>query len=700
MRNKDIMTSSLRLLKPDQTIKEAVDLFYQYKIDGAPVVDEEGFLLGLFTKNHIFQAIHDHMDFTLPVKIMMQTVLITGYPEQNVDDVIYPGLGRLPIVVEGKPVGMITRTDLATVFYDSYQVLSSQLDAIIDSTHNMIIAVDVNGKVIVFNRSAEKLIKQKRETILGQNIVEIVSNSGLLDTIRTGDEQPLQKITINGRNYISNRSPIVKDGKTIGAVAVLQDISELEAISKELQYVKELNEELDAIIESSFDGLYISDGQGKTLRVNKAFEMIMGISKDEFLNKNVEDIQNEGLVSESVTYLTLKRREPVTIMQESRAGKITLATGSPVFDKDGQIMRVVCNVRDITELNMLRQKLEQAESLTQHYESQLRTLRMQYHGSGNMVINSGAMRDVMEVVTRLAQVDSTTLITGESGTGKELVAETIHKNSTRKEEPFIKVNCGAIPEALLESELFGYEYGAFTGAKQGGKPGFFELANGGTLFLDEIGDLPLNLQVKLLRVIQSKEITRVGGEESKKIDVRIIAATNRNLREMVNKKEFREDLYYRLNVIPVYVPPLRDRNEDIPSLAAHFLQIFNRKYNMNKSIAPDVINLFMGYDWPGNVRELENLIERLIVVVPHDRIETDDLPTYIGEQAEDISSQVFVRGVVPLREAVESTERQLLQKAYKNYKTTRQMARALKVNASTVVRKAAKYGINVKDKIY
>ena len=289
----------------------------------------------------------------------------------------------------------------------------------------------------------------------------------------------------------------------------------MEQISR-TKYVKELNEELDAIIESSFDGLYIADGEGKTLRVNKAFEMIMGISREEFLGKNVEDIEKDGLVSESVTFLTLKKRKPVTIIQEAKTGKITLATGSPVYDKNGNIFRVVCNVRDITELNLLKQRLEQAEGLSQHYESELRTLKLQFMGSSNMVINSSSMRDILEVVNRLSQVDSTTLITGESGTGKELIAETIHNYSSRKNEPFIRVNCGAIPDNLLESELFGYEYGAFSGAKQEGKPGFFELANGGTLFLDEIGELPVKPAGKILRAIQSKEIMRVGDKRLRK----------------------------------------------------------------------------------------------------------------------------------------------------------------------------------------
>jgi len=699
---KEFIKKELISLTAELSIRDAVKIFIDNIIDGAPVIDDDGKMQGIFTKSHIYRAINEGTDFDTPVgDVMTRDNLIVGHPEEEIDDVIYPGMGRLPVVDEdGRVMAMITRTDLAGIFYDSYQVLVSQLDAIIDSTHNMIIATDVEGKIKVFNRAAERMLGFKNQDVIGRNIVDVFPNSSLLDTIKTGEEQPLQKIILNEKNCISNRSPIKKDGEIIGGVAVLQDISDLEQISQELKYVKELNEELDAIIESSFDGLYITDGDGITLRVNKSFERIMGINRDEFLGRNVEDIQRAGIVSESVSFLTLKQRKPVTIMQEAKTGKITLATGSPVYDKNGNIFRVVCNVRDMTELNILKQKLEQAEGLTHHYENQLRNLKLQFMGSNKMIINSDSMRNIIELVSRLAQVDSTTLITGESGTGKELIAETIHNYSVRKDQPFIKVNCGAIPENLLESELFGYEYGAFTGAKKEGKPGFFEFANEGTLFLDEIGELPINLQVKLLRAIQSKEINRVGGESSKKIDVRIIAATNRNIKEMVKNREFREDLYYRLNVVPVNVPPLRDRREDIPPLITHFTELINRKYDMNKRISPDVVNVFINHQWAGNVRELENLIERLMVVTPHDVIGIEDLPSQFGETALDNSSQVLVRGIIPLRDAVESTERQLLQKAYSHYKTTRQMGGALKVNASTIVRKAAKYGINVKDKIY
>lgn len=691
---REIMTSNPITLSTNTTVQEAVKIFLDKNIDGAVVIDELGKPLGLFTKTHIYRCIAEGKDLTTLVTEIMNYNVKIVHPDDLVDDAIHPKIGRLPVAADGKIVGMVTRTDLAKAFYESYHIIASELESIIQSAYHMIISVDTAGLIRVFNRAAENLLGLSASEVKGKYIMDVFPTSGLMEVVKTGQTQTWQRIELNGRHFMSNRSPIRKNNKIIGAVAILQDISELENISRELRYVKELNEELNAIIESSFDGLYITDGQGVTLRLNKAFEKITGVSKEEFMGRNVKDIEKEGIVSESVSSLVLQKKEPVTIIQETKTGKMTLATGNPVFDKNGNIIRIVSNVRDITELNRLKQKLEQIEGLNRHYANELKNLRMQYKGCDFFVTKSNRMRNLLETVVRLAQVESTILITGETGTGKELIAETIHKNSPRHDKTFLKVNCGAIPSNLLESELFGYEAGSFTGARKEGKAGYFELANGGTLFLDEIGDLPLELQVKLLRVLQSREIMRIGGTAPLKIDVRIIAATNRDLRKMVETKEFREDLYYRLNVIPIEIPPLRERKEDIPSLVMHFMERFNQKYKLNKQIAPEVIDAFMKLKWPGNVRELENIIERLIVITPQDTIELDDLPSYLGTSVVPDGANIIVKQIVPLKEAVECVEKQIIQKAYKKYRTTRQMARELKVDASTIVRKAAKYGIN------
>ncbi|WP_165876411.1 sigma-54 interaction domain-containing protein, partial [Heliophilum fasciatum] len=296
---------------------------------------------------------------------------------------------------------------------------------------------------------------------------------------------------------------------------------------------------------------------------------------------------------------------------------------------------------------------------------------------------------VLELILRVAKVDSTVLLLGESGVGKEGLAKLLHTQSGRAQGPFIKVNCGAIPEPLLESELFGYESGAFTGAKKEGKMGMFELAHNGTLFLDEIGDLPINLQVKLLRVLQEREIVRVGGTKPRAINVRILAATHRDLGAMAQEGRFREDLFFRLNVVPIAIPPLRQRRSDIIPLLYHFRDKFSKKYGIIRDFTPEVVDAFFSFDWPGNVRELENMVERLMVVSPGELIDSSQLPPNFQVRLPEKSGLV-VRSLMPLKEAVAELERQLITKAMEEYGSTYKAAEVLGVNQSTVARRVAR----------
>ncbi len=692
MKLKKIMKPDPVTLQPDQTVQEAVGFFSQHRLDCTPVTDENGYLKGVLSIYQIIDFINQNGNLSDPVQKIMYDHVRSGHPNDDVEEYQDPRLEFLPVVDENRVVGILTHREMVDAFFKSYKRISTQLEAIINSTHNLIVTVDEKGLMRVFNKANLEFFGLTAQEVIGMDVRDLVPTSGLPEVVQSGKAQPVQKVMLKDHWFISNRSPIRINGKIIGAVAVLQDISEFENIARELEHYKNLNKELDTIIDSSYDGLHIADGNGVTLRVNDAFLRSSGLDRDDIEGRNMEDVEKEGLVSCSATNLVLRRKEPLTITQESKNGNILLTTSIPVYDQDGSIYRIVSNVRDITELEKLKQKIEEVESLKLHYERQLRTLRLKYIGSDKIIAKSEKMKNLMEMVIRLAQYNSTILITGESGTGKELIAETIHNNSNREKGPFIKVNCGAIPENLLESELFGYDYGAFTGAKKGGRTGYFQMANGGTIFLDEIGDLPFNLQVKLLRVLQNKEIIRVGGEKALSIDVHVITGTNRNLLELVQKKEFREDLYYRLNVVPIHVPPLRDRKEDVPPLVTHFANLFNKKHNQHKNISPEVVEYFMAYDWPGNVRELENMIERLFVTTSKDTITWEDLPQNLIKSKLD-NKQIIVSDIIPLLEAREIVEKQILEKAYVKYQSTRQMAKVLKVTAATIVRKAAKYGI-------
>ncbi len=466
-------------------------------------------------------------------------------------------------------------------------------------------------------------------------------------------------------------------------------------ILRELEKAREKARELDAILEWSHDGIWIMDGKGVTLRVSKSWEDFAGIKREHLIGRSVYDIVREGYYSDSAAIHVMQELKPVSIIYETRTGRRALVTGNPVFNEDGSIWRIVSNIRDVTELLSIKEELEKTQGVAQRFQEEIRLLREQQLQSDGVVIRSCAMTDMVNLAGRAAQADATILITGDSGTGKEVIARLIHKLSKRSEGPYIKINCGAIPEALLESELFGYEGGSFTGARRQGKPGLFEMAEGGTLFLDEIGEMPLQLQSKLLLAIQDRQIYRVGGTAPLDLNVRIVAATNRDLKKMVLDGQFRGDLYYRLNVVPLAIPPLRERKEDIIPLAFHFLDRFNKKYNLNKRYAPRVVELMAAYSWPGNVRELENLTERLIVTSPGEEIDDKQLP-------EDFKREIEVTGAVTgelttLKKATENLEKLLLKQALERYGTTRKAAVALGVAQPTVVRKAQKYGLRTRD---
>lgn len=571
--------------------------------------------------------------------------------------------------------------------------ISDYINAILNSAHNGIIAVDKNGCVTIINPAAEKMIGIKARDGIGRHITDIIPTTNLLEVLETGEPMFNQKFEMNGKMFITNRTPIKKNGKIVGAVGIFQDISELESISNELKCFKELSNELNAIIESSYDGIYVTNGSGITLRVNSAYERISGIKREEVIGRHMKDLEDKGFYSQSVTLLVLDKKRPITIMQRIKGKKDVIVTGNPIFDEKGNIFRVVTNVRDITELNYLKNELEKTKRLTQKYHDELSELRLQHVKLNSIIANSKSFKHALALALRAAKVDSNVLITGESGVGKEVIARVIHNESERRKGPFIKINCGAIPENLLESELFGYEGGAFSGAKKEGKPGLFEVAEGGTLLLDEIADMTLNLQVKLLRVIQEKEIMRVGGIRLKKINVRIISSTNRDLKELVQEGKFREDLFYRLNVIPIYVAPLRERKEDIIPLIYYFLKQLNEKYGFKKSLSPEVIDRLSEYHWPGNVRELENIIERIVVLSEDDNIGIRYLPPFLRNEEDHFRTDIVVKDTLPLKKVLEKVECQMIFNALQKYKNVEKAAKALGVHRTTIIRKKQKFNI-------
>ncbi|KAA9028359.1 AAA domain-containing protein [Niallia endozanthoxylica] len=459
----------------------------------------------------------------------------------------------------------------------------------------------------------------------------------------------------------------------------------------EIEYIKELNTDLNAILSSIYDEILVVNAKGELLRYSeKIIEDFWQVDLKDLIGKNIMELVDRGYFTPSVSRLVMEKQKKVSVVQETSTGRKILAVGNPIFNENNELERIVIASRDITETSRLKNELQEIREKTELYKKELHHFKMKDQLSKKLIFSSPKMEKIMNQVKKIADFSSTVLLNGESGVGKEVIAEAIHQFGRRADKPFLKLNCGAIPENLLESELFGYVKGSFTGADKHGKEGYFKQANGGILFLDEIGEMPMHLQVKLLRVLQEQEVIPIGSTKPIKIDVQIIAATNKKLEKLVEEGTFREDLFYRLNVIPIKIPPLRERTEDISLLAFHFLQQLNEKYDRHYQLTPDAINMLECYSWPGNVRELQNMIERLVVSADQQSIDAEFVSQFVSLGYERKKMKPVVTRVMPLQEAMESVEEQLIIMAMSQYKTTTKAAKALGISQSSVSRKYQK----------
>ena len=450
--------------------------------------------------------------------------------------------------------------------------------------------------------------------------------------------------------------------------------------------------ELGIIFEQSTDGIFITDGNGIILNVNPADEKKCMMSREEMIGKHVSELVSDNVFHPSAVLRVLETGSSCTITQTTRNGQNVICTGTPIFDENNQITRILCNNVDYTELVELKENLEIKERLQRYYQTHSNHEHYHKFISEGFFVKNKRMMEILDIIENMSELDPTVLITGKSGVGKSILAKKIHLNSPYKSSNFIEINCGAIPEHLLESELFGYVKGAFTGAKQEGKIGLIELASNGTLFLDEIGDLPLDLQVKLLHVIQNKTIRRVGSTKHIPVNFRIISASNKDLAAMVNEGTFREDLYYRLNVVPIEIPSLLERKEEIPDFLNLYLTNFNKKYSLNKKFHPSTINCLIDYTWPGNIRELINMVERLMVTSNKDTLTPDMLPPEISLNTSFSVSNIA--SDMSLDKAKNTLEKNLLMEALKKTRNSYEIAKMLGIGQSSVIRKLQKYNLN------
>ena len=565
------------------------------------------------------------------------------------------------------------------------------------STSHGVIATDADGQIVLINQQAATILNLDEKGVAGAHIQAVLPMTGGLVTkcLESGESQLGRHIVGKKVSLVVSITPIFEDQQLLGAMAHFQNMQDFEDSARQLESYRQLNVQLEAIFKSSSDGIWLCDGNGKIIKINGASEKINAIKAQDVVGKNVREIVDEGLVDRSATLEVLDTQRQVSLLQYlKKTNKYLLVTGTPVFDENGQISLVVVNERDMTQLNIMKEQLAQTRMETERFKDELAELNLLELKEQEIIAKSEAMRQVLRVAAKLAKMAaSNILILGETGTGKGLLAKFIHQYSHRKKKPFIQINCAALPETLLEAELFGYEKGAFTGAREHGKIGLFELAHEGTLFLDEIGDLPLSVQAKLLKYLDDQEIMRLGGIKPKQVDCTIIAATNRNLEARSRRRKFRQDLFFRLNTFVMQIPPLKERPDDIFELVNHLLAKYNRQYNLRRRISPGVMEQIKSYSFPGNVRELKNIIKMAVMMS-----ETDSLDDYILRNLKTSVLEQTDYGQKPgsrmsLIEETSAFEKRLLQNAMANFKTTREMAGFLGVNQSTVVRKMKKHDL-------
>jgi PAS domain S-box-containing protein len=627
------------------------------------------------------EFLHDSVDIVIEV---------TG--DQKVFEDVREERGKNTVLIPGSVAFLISK--LLEEKEDLIHQLTSESfkrDLIFNSTDDGMVGIDNKGTVMLFNRSAERMIGINSEKVIGKHINEVIPESKLTTTLETRRTEVNQEVVLrNGLKIISNRIPMItEDEEVMGAFSVFKDITEVVNLAEEITNLKEIQTMLEAIIHSSDDAISVVDEEGKGILINPAYTRITGLSRDEVIGKPATADISEG---ESIHLKVLQTRRAIrgTKMRVGPKRKEVIVNVAPII-VNGKLKGSVGVIHDMSEIQSLTQELDRARRI-------IRTLEAKYMFE-DIIGESEEMQIAVEQAKLGAKTPATVLLRGESGTGKELFAHAIHNASDRKFNKFLRVNCAAISENLLESELFGYEEGAFSGAKRGGKRGLFEEADKGSIFLDEIGELSANTQAKLLRVLQENEIVRVGGTKSISINVRVIAATNVNLEKGIADGTFREDLYYRLNRMPIQIPPLRSRKSDIPLISDSLISKLNQDYGRNvDGISERAINRLMDYHWPGNVRELENVLGRAMIFMKYNEtaIDLHHLPS-LESTTKEIAGKNR-EGLVPaardLNSQLEEYEKKIIQDVLEqNNGNKTAAAKILNVSVRNLYYKLEKYNI-------
>jgi len=622
----EIMLPTTIQMRPHDSIRRALELLKGSKFNGVPVVDGSGKLIGYFGRSNLFDCLLSDVSMNAP---------IDGHYIKDVvhlpEDQSYPTLEALTawlqasrvgqtVVVnrQREPIGVLTQAATVMNLLGRTEYLYNELSSVIEKVPAGIVATDGAGVVTLANQYAKEILPDLAPgSYIGECLGDLRSD---FSAVTAGDWVAPRKIEHRSLKLIATAVPVQQCARTQGVIFVIQDLTDVEGIAHELSAVKELKITLETVLEVAYEGVAVLDEGGRVTLANERFCRKLGSSREEVIGREIGE------------FLPMSGNDPA--LQVLEIGSKPCVISSLPITKQGSAQGTVIKIyEDLDELSDVMQQLNRLTMQLDYYKDELYKVNGTSYTISSIVSGDPLISSIKSQILQVARGNSNVLITGESGTGKELFAHSIHNASSRRKEPFIKINCSAIPAELAEAELFGYQDGAFTGARKQGKPGKFELAGGGTIFLDEIGDMPLLLQGKLLRVIQEKEVERVGDVRTRKIDVRVIAATNRDLKGLVAAGKFREDLYFRINVIEFRIPPLRERKADVPVLTDHFIAKYNALFSKRVTgITAAALDALGRYQWPGNVRELENTVERMLNYVESGLVDLKDVPEDLRTQ--------------------------------------------------------------------
>ncbi len=626
---RDYMKQIDTCLRADQVLEEAYRLLLNSQLAGLPLLDAKGEVLGMVTRESIFKEGLDNMHPSTPItKFLMRE--FTVLDENAKIEEVWP-LNHLvcPIINSDKKVlGIITKQQLDQAYLDGLRYRVNLLEATFNSAHNGIFAIDAQGYLTSMNPAAEGFAKCAKEEAIGKFLTDVVAPAGLLDIVKTGKPQYGKKFQVGRRKFITNRTPIVQDGGVIGAVGIIQDISEIEDVCQELTTVKNLNNELETIINLSKDAILVINDKGLVEKANKSTLNVLGLAAEKLLETDIRELIELGVFNSNLYTMMCEKQNTISLTYFNFNGNKLHILLTPVLDSRQEVSKWVINVRDVSKVLYLQERLEKVEQLSTSYAKELSFLRTKVNAKFFQSQDTN-MKQILELALRVAQVDSTVLIHSQLGVDKELIARAIHDNSGYSKGAFIFIKCSEIPQDLLEVELFGLEGSDDLDTDLYKKSGLLELAHNGTIFIDDIEWLPLELQVKLLKVIQDGEVSRVGGARRQRVNARVIAATNTDLQDRIRTGKFRHDLYYRLNVIPIFIPTFEEKKEDILKMVQAFQKKLNNKMGVTKKFSATAVESLIERTWHGEALQLERIIEDIYQHCTSEIIGEDDVEKFL-----------------------------------------------------------------------